>query len=156
MTATPAKTVLSDREIRIEHTFRAPAARVFAAYTDPKQVPQWWGFPPGSLQVESMDVRVGGGFRFLQRLPDGTTLASRGSYLEVRPVTRLVYTFQMEGMAGDPVKTTVDLAERDGGTALTLTLEFPSREVRDVAMRHGAAAGAKASVLSLAKFLGDA
>lgn len=152
----PAKTVLSDREIRIEHTFRSPAAKVFAAYTDPKQVAQWWGSPKGRFQVDRMDVRTGGGFRFLQTLPDGSTMASSGSYVEVRPVTRLVYTFHIEGQPGAPVTTSVDLAETPAGTVLTLTLEFPSREARDAAAQYGASGGAKAALLALARFLGEA
>jgi uncharacterized protein YndB with AHSA1/START domain len=150
---TPNPNPVSDRAIVLTHTFRAPAAKVFAAYTDPKQVEQWWGFSTGSLQVERMDVRVGGGYRFLQRMPDGSTMASGGSYLEVKPVTRLVYTFQVEGQPGAPVTTTVDLAEGAEGTTLTLTLEFPSKEARDAAAQYGAAGGAKAALKQLESFL---
>ncbi|MCA1812338.1 MAG: SRPBCC domain-containing protein [Halobacteriales archaeon] len=143
----------SDRAFTLTHTFRAPAARIFAAYTDPKQVAQWWD-PKGGLRVERMDVRVGGGFRYVQRAPDGGTMAFVGSYLEVKPVTRLVYTFQMEGQPGAPVTTTVDLAEAAGTTTLTLTLDFPSKEAHDAAMQYGAAAGAKIALDNLASFLG--
>ncbi|HJQ93400.1 MAG TPA: SRPBCC domain-containing protein [Candidatus Thermoplasmatota archaeon] len=145
--------MLPDRTIALRHAFRSPAAKVFAAYTDPKQVPQWWGFPKGSLQVDRMDVRPGGGFRFLQRMPDGTTMASVGSYLEVKPVTRLVYTFQVEGQPGAPVTTTVELAEMAGATTLTLTIEFPSKEACDAAVQYGAVGGAKAAMETLARFL---
>ena len=151
---TPTTKVLSDRAFAVTHTFRAPAARIFAAYTDAKQVPQWWGFPKGSLQVERMDVRNGGGFRFLQRMPDGSTMASSGSYLEVKPVTRLVYTFKVEGQPGAPVTTTVELVEAAGVTALTLTIEFPSKEAHDTAMQYGALGGAKAALAALAAYLG--
>jgi uncharacterized protein YndB with AHSA1/START domain len=145
---------LADRTIALTHTFGVPAAKVFAAYTDAKQVAQWWGFPKGSLKVDRVDVRPGGGFRFTQSLPDGRTLVSTGSYLEVKPVTRLVYTFKMEGMPGEPVTTTIELAEDAGRTTLTLTIEFPSKEAKDMAAKFGASAGAKASLLSLAEFLG--
>lgn len=145
--------VLADRTIAVTHTFRASAAKVFAAYTDPKQVPQWWGYPKGTLRVDHMDVRKGGGFRFVQNLPDGRTLVSTGTYLEVKPVALLVYTFKMEGMPGDPVTTTVALAEEAGATTLSMTIEFPSKEAKDTASKHGAAAGAKASLGSLAEYL---
>jgi uncharacterized protein YndB with AHSA1/START domain len=153
MTPTPTTTAISDREVRLVHTFRAPAARIFAAYTDPKQVPQWWGYPKGSLSVASMDVRVGGSYRFLQKWPDGRTMASIGSYLEVEPPTRLVYTFQIEGQPGTPVTTVVDLAEAEGKTTLTLTLRFGSKEAKDMAVQYGAVAGAKGAFLQLAEFV---
>lgn len=150
---TQSTKVLSDREVVITHEFDAPAAKVFAAYTDPKQVPQWWGSPKGALTVDRMDVRPGGGYRFLQRKPDGSTMASVGTYLEVKPVTRLVYTFQVEGQPGAPVVTTVDLAEAAGATTLTLTIEFPSKEARDVAVQYGAHGGAQAALKALAGFV---
>ncbi len=150
---TPTTKVVSDRAFTVTHTFRAPAARIFAAYTDPKQVPQWWD-TKGGLLVERMEVRVGGGYRYLKRLPDGTTMTFIGSYLEVKPVTRLVYTFQVEGKPGSPVTTTIELAEVAGATTLTLTTEFPSKQERDVAVQYGALAGAKAALNSLAAFLG--
>jgi uncharacterized protein YndB with AHSA1/START domain len=156
MTPPQSAKVLSDRSFAVTHTFRAPAAKVFAAYTDPKQVPQWWGFPKGSMQVDRMDVRPGGSFRFLQRLPDGSTMASVGSYLEVKPVTRLVYTFKIEGQPGVPVTTTVDLVESAGTTTLTLTLEFASKEAYDGAAKFGAFAGAKGALVQLDEFLQQA
>jgi uncharacterized protein YndB with AHSA1/START domain len=103
-----------------------------------------------------MEVRVGGGFRYVQTAPDGRTMAFLGSYLEVKPVTRLVYTFQMEGQPSPPVTTKVELAESAGTTTLTLTLEFASKEAHDMAAKYGAVAGAKAAMDNLAKFLGVA
>jgi uncharacterized protein YndB with AHSA1/START domain len=150
---TASKTALSDREVQLQHTIRAPAAKVFAAYTDPKQVPQWWGHPKGTLKVDRMDVRVGGSYRFLQPMANGQTLVSVGSYVEVKPVTRLVYTFQVEGQPGAPVTTIVELAESAGQTTLTLTLQFASRETKDMAVQYGAAAGAKGALHQLAQFV---
>ena len=145
----------SDRAFVLTRTLRAPAAKIFAAYADPKQLPQWWD-PKGGLRVERMDVRVGGGYRFIQRTPEGGTMAFVGSYLEVKPVTRLVYTFQMEGQPGAPVTTSVDLAEAAGTTTLTLTLEFVSKEALAVAVQYGAVGGAKSALEALAAFLGSA
>src|SRR5437879_892888 len=67
MPKTTQTRVLSDREFAIEHTFHAPAAKVFAAYTDPKVLPRWWAPPGGTIAVEKMDVRTGGSYRFVQR-----------------------------------------------------------------------------------------
>lgn len=152
MTTTNTTKPVSDRAFVLTHTFRSPAAKVFAAYTDPKQLPQWWA-PKGGLKVERMDVRVGGGYRYVQSTPDGRTMVFAGSYLEVRPVTRLVYTFHVEGQPGVPVTTTVELAESAGTTTLTLTTEFPSKEALAGAMQYGAVAGAKVALDHLAAFL---
>jgi len=144
--------VVSDREFVLEHTFQAPAAKVFAAYTDPNIVPKWWAPHGGSIRVEAMDVRPGGAWRFVHRMPNGHEMAFHGTYLEVRPVTRLVYTFATEGQPGE-IRATVELREQDGVTHLLLTNQCASKEARDGMVRYGAAAGAKAAWDCLAEVL---
>jgi uncharacterized protein YndB with AHSA1/START domain len=144
--------LVKERGFAIEHTFRAPAAKVFGAYTDPKLVPQWWAPKGTTMTVEAMDVRPGGAYRFVQRQADGTELVFVGKYLEVDPVTHLVYTFTVEGQGGE-VTTTVDLRETPAGTVMTLTNVFASKEARDAAMQYGAEAGARSAMGALDAFL---
>lgn len=145
--------VVSEREFVLEHTFRAPAAKVFAAYTDPKLIPMWWAPKGGSIRVDTMDVRPGGAWRFVQKMPNGYEVVFHGTYLEVKPVTRLVYTFATEGQPGSEIRATVELAEKDDLTHLVLTNLCSSKEARDGMLSYGAAAGAKASWDQLAKVL---
>jgi uncharacterized protein YndB with AHSA1/START domain len=152
----PTARVLSDREFVLEHTFHAPAAKVFAAYTDPELVPLWWAPKGGSLRVEAMDVRPGGRFRYHQRMPNGQAMTFSGDYLEVQPVTRLVYTFRTEEFPGSEVTATVELREADGVTHLTLTNLCASKEARDNMVQYGAAAGAKAAWDRLGELLAKA
>lgn len=147
---------LSDREFVLEHTFHAPAAKVFAAYVDPKLIAQWWAPKGGAIRVDTMDVRPGGAWRFVQRNPNGPETVFGGTYLEVKPVHRLVYTFQVEGQPGGPLTATVDLKESGGVTRLTLTNLCPTKEVRDAMVNYGAAAGAKVAWDRLAALLGGA
>jgi uncharacterized protein YndB with AHSA1/START domain len=55
-------TVISDaeREIVLSRVFDAPRKMVWEAWTDPKQVAQWWGPNGFSTTIEEMDVRPGG------------------------------------------------------------------------------------------------
>lgn len=152
MPAPQTTKTLSDREIVITHDFDAPAAKVFAAYTDPKQVPKWWGPRGNGVRVEHMDVRPGGAWRFVQKGHDGKDFASFGKYVEVTPVTRLVYTFQADGMPNQVV-TTVELREAGGKTRMTLTLLAESKEMRDNMAKYGAAGGAKAAAVQLGEYL---
>jgi uncharacterized protein YndB with AHSA1/START domain len=153
MPETTKTRVLSDREFAIEHTFHAPAAKVFAAYTDPKIVPLWWAPPGGTIAVEKMDVRPGGSYRFLQRA-FGQEMVFIGRYLEVSPVTRLVYTFAVEGQ-GDEVTTTVELTEREGVTHGVMVNRFVSKQAHDTAVKYGAEGGARAAWDQLEKVLGS-
>jgi uncharacterized protein YndB with AHSA1/START domain len=115
----------SDRELVVTRIFSAPPRIVFEAWTKPQLFRRWW--LPKSLGMVlrscEMDVRVGGGYRLVFE-PDG--VAFFGTYLEVTPPSRLVWTND-EGSEGGPV-TTVTFAERDGETLLVIHERHPSKE----------------------------
>jgi uncharacterized protein YndB with AHSA1/START domain len=69
---TATVTTPTDREIHIERVFDAPRDRVFAAFTDPKLIPEWWGPRDTTTVVDQMDVRAGGSWRFVMRNSDGS------------------------------------------------------------------------------------
>ena len=122
-------TTPTETEIRVEREFDAPREHVFAVYTNPELIPQWWG---DGTTVEEMDVRPGGRWRFNTGYG-----AVEGEFHEVVPPERIVQTFQ------NHVQTLEfeDLGER---TKLTQTMRFGSAEERDTTMSYGVEAGAKA------------
>jgi uncharacterized protein YndB with AHSA1/START domain len=122
-------TTPNELEIRVERVFDAPRAHVYAVWTDPQLIPEWWG--DGTV-VEQMDVRPGGAYRF--RTPHGVV---EGEFREVNPPERLVQTFQnhLQTLEFE------DLGER---TKLTETMRFATTEERDTTMAYGVAEGAKA------------
>ena len=135
----PAATVTTptDREIHVVREFDAPRDRVFAAYTDPELIPEWWGMRDTTTIVDQMDVRAGGSWRFVTRSQDGTETAFRGTYREVTPPERIVQTFEWEGMPGYvSVETAMfeDLGER---TRVTTTSIFHTTEERDGMLESG-------------------
>ena len=97
---TATVTTPAEREIRIERVFNAPRDRVFALYTDPELIPEWWGPYGTTAVVDEMDVRTGGRWRFVVRTSDGSESGFRGAYREVTPPERIVQTFEWEPMAG--------------------------------------------------------
>jgi len=134
-------TTPGDREIRIERVFDAPRDRVFAAYTDPELVPEWWGPRGTTTIVDRMEVRAGGAWRFVGREADGSENAFRGTYREITPPERIVQTFEWEGMPGHvSVETAVfeDLGDR---TRVTTTSIFHTPEERDGMLGSGMEGG---------------
>ena len=83
----------SERELVTTRTFNAPARIVFEAWTRPELFRQWW--VPKSMGMSllscEMDVRVGGQYRLVFRHED-STMEFFGTYLEVTPHSRLVWT----------------------------------------------------------------
>ncbi|HWX96347.1 MAG TPA: SRPBCC family protein [Solirubrobacteraceae bacterium] len=138
--ASTAATVLStpsDREIVSERIFDAPRARVFAAYTDPELIPEWWGPRSMTTTVDQMDVRAGGAWRFLTRDPDGEEIGFRGVYREVTPPERIVQTFEWEGMPGHVIVDTATFEDLGGRTKVTTVSLFHTTEERDGMLASG-------------------
>ena len=116
-----------DREIVVTRTFDAPARIVFEAWTRPELFKQWWVPKSSGLKLQSFDqdVRVGGGYRVVFDLGDSKTMAFFGTYLEVVPSSRLVWTNEE---SEDGAVTTVTFEEKAGKTHLTLTETYPTKE----------------------------
>lgn len=120
----------SEREIVVRRTVNAPAHLVFEAWTQAELFRRWWVPKSFGLTLLSceMDVRPGGQYR-LAFLHGTSTMEFFGTYLEVTPHSRLVWTNE-EGDAGQTI-TTVTFEEVAGKTLLTVHDLYPSKEAVD-------------------------
>ena len=139
-------TLPSDREIGITRVFDAPAELVFHAWTTPELVRQWWGWESSTLVVCDIDLRVGGGWRYVTREADGTEHGWHGTYLEIDRPWRLGSTEVYEGYPDGEARNTLTLTERDGATVMEVTVLHSSRENRDGHLRSGMEAGMQHSL----------
>lgn len=123
----PADTEKKDLELQVRRILNAPRERVFQAWTDARQMSQW--FRPrresSDAKVE-MDARPGGAYSITVVNAQGQSHTARGVFKEVRPPERLVFTWQLEGktdLPGAELETlvTVELHDRGGKTELVLT-----------------------------------
>ena len=122
----------SELELVVTRTVNAPARLVFEAWTKAELFRRWW--VPKSYGVTllscEMDVRVGGRYRLVFPHED-STMEFFGTYLEVTPHTRLMWTNE-EGGEGGPV-TTVTFEEKGGKTLLVMHELYSSKEALDAA-----------------------
>jgi uncharacterized protein YndB with AHSA1/START domain len=116
--------------VHVARTFPAPREQVFRAWTESEAVVQWFGGPLGSTESVEADVRVGGSYRITFKAPPTRRKVYLvGTFLEVEPPERLVYTFAWEKMPllafrmGDS-KVTVQFREQGSGTEVRLTHEL--------------------------------
>lgn len=123
----------SDREVVVTRTFDAPARLVFEAWTKPDLFEKWWVPRSMGMTLRSceLDVRTGGTYRLVFGEDPSSTMAFYGTYLEVVPDERIVWTNEESGEAGSV--TTVTLEERDGTTLLVLSELYPTKEALDEA-----------------------
>ncbi len=122
MTAIETKP-LAEREVTITRVLHAPRALVFAAWTEPKHLAQWWGPKGFTNPVCQIDARVGGALRIHMRAPDGAIYPMQGVIRELVAPERLVFTNIAVDAAGRHLLeglTTVTFADEQGKTRLTM------------------------------------
>ena len=151
-TGTLQVTTPSDREIVLTRVFNAPRRMVFEAFSKPELLRQWFGPHGWSLSVCEVDLRVGGGFRFVMKGPQGEEMGMRGSYKEIAPPERSIHMESFDDFPGESQVTTV-FVEKDGKTTMTATVLYESKEVRDAVIQTGMERGAAETYDRLAEFL---
>jgi uncharacterized protein YndB with AHSA1/START domain len=148
----------ADREIVLARTFDAPRELVFDAWTDPKQIVQWWGPTGFTTTTDEMDVKPGGVWRFVMHGPDGTDYKNKIIFIEVVRPERLIYRHAGDAEI-DPVRfhVTVTFAAQGSKTRLTMASIFETAEERNrVVEKYGAIEGGKQTLGRLAEHLARA
>jgi len=159
MPASPAKassalivTTPSDREIMLTRVFDAPRRLVFEAWTKPDHLVHWFGQFGWTLPVCTVDLRVGGAWRFVMRGPTSQEVGMRGVYQEITPYERLVSRESFDDYPGESLNT-MTFVENGGKTTLTTRVLYPSKETRDAVIGMGMERGAGECHDRLAKHL---
>jgi uncharacterized protein YndB with AHSA1/START domain len=151
-TGTLKITLSGNNEIVMTRVFDAPRALVYDAFVKPELLRRWFGPRGHSLEVCEVDHRVGGGFRFVLRKPDGGLMGMRGKYVELAPPDRSVHMESFDDFPGEAQVTTV-FVEKDGKTTMTATVGYGSQEVCDMVLKSGMEHGAAESYDRLAELL---
>lgn len=130
----------SERELVVKRAIDGPARLVFEAWTKAELFQRWWVPKSFGLTLLSceLDVRVGGQYRLVFQHGD-STMAFFGTYLEVTPPSRLVWTNE-EGEDGQTV-TTVTFEEKGSKTLVVVHDLYASKEALDAAIASGSTGG---------------
>ncbi len=114
--------------LQLSKIIKAPRSRAFAAWTEPAELMQW--FAPGPMQPDSVsvDLRVGGVFRWAICAPSQPTgqrinVVFSGQFLAIRADELLQFTWQSEGNPDDHTLVTVSFADVEGGTEVAISQE---------------------------------
>ncbi len=123
------------RSLEIRRFINAPRDGVYAAWTDPVQLKEWWG--PKEVQTLKIiaDTRVGGKYRWDLVNQEGEEMSVYGEYQELIPGRKIVFTWKWdddEAWENCTSTVSVEFSDRDGGTELRLThVQLPSEASRD-------------------------
>jgi uncharacterized protein YndB with AHSA1/START domain len=150
------------RAIVATRVFDAPRELVFAAWSDPAHLAQWWGPNGFTTSTSSFDMRPGGVWRFVMHGPDDRDFQNQITYEEVVRPERIVYRHG-GGEDVEPVqfKTTVTFENIAGGsqrkTRIIMRIDFPSPAERERVIReYGADKGLAQTLTRLSEYVAGA
>jgi uncharacterized protein YndB with AHSA1/START domain len=123
----------ADHELVLTRLIDAPRAKLFRCWTEPGLLKQWFAPFPYTTPVAEVDLRVGGATHMVMRSPDGHEIPCPGTYLEVVPDRKLVFTDAYMGdwmpKNGKPFMTAIiTFDDEDGKTRYTARVRHWSAE----------------------------
>jgi len=129
-------------DLEVCRVIRAPRARVWRAWTDPRRLEQWWVPAPALCRVEALELAPGGSFRTRIREGAGEFEPHMNAcVLAVDQGCRIVFTDALLGgwRPSDAPFMTAVITMRDhaGGTEYFARAMHRSREDRDTHERLG-------------------
>jgi uncharacterized protein YndB with AHSA1/START domain len=143
-------TTPTDRDILLMRGFDAPRAAVFEAWTKAEHVKHWWDPTGVPLSVCEIDLRPNGAFRWVNSAQGGHVFA--GTYREITPPERLVFTVKIFPSRPDPL-TTLIFSDDGSKTKLTMRIECNSIEDRDALLQMRIDVGTGRTLENLAEYL---
>jgi len=142
------------REIVTVRTFKAPPAVVFAAFTAPESLAQWWGPNGFATTTLEMHFAVGGVWRFIMHGPDGTDYPNKITYTAIVPNELIEYDHNGDDDGPAHFHTIAQFRENNGGTELTFLAILPTVEAYEK-IKGFAVEGAQQTIARLALFVGE-
>jgi uncharacterized protein YndB with AHSA1/START domain len=140
-------------EIHLVRRYDAPVAAVWAAWTDPAQVAQWWGPRGFTLTTHAKDLRPGGHWTYTMHGPDGVNYPNKTIYHEVATERKLVYDHGGNDDRPPLFRVTALFRSDGGGTVLDMTMALASPEAATEIKRFIKKAGGDATWDRLAEYL---
>jgi uncharacterized protein YndB with AHSA1/START domain len=133
-------------ELRLSRVFDAPRSLVWEAWSKAEYVKRWFTPAPLTTPRCEVDLRTGGIFYLVMKMPDGVELPMDARFVEVVPLERIVFAATIHG--GVEVHTTVTFADEDAGTTRLDVHQVYSHETDAT---RGAPQGWKATLDQLAE-----
>jgi uncharacterized protein YndB with AHSA1/START domain len=129
-------------DLVLEREVPASVERLWAAWTTPEQLVQWFAPKPWTIAHAELDVRPGGKFHSVMRSPEGEEFPSTGCYLAVVEHELLVWTsalgpgYRPTPQADDDLPFTAILTFEDNGSGGTRYRAIAAHPDEALTKRH--------------------
>jgi uncharacterized protein YndB with AHSA1/START domain len=145
--------ILDDTHVRITRLIDGPRELVWRAHHEPELIRKWMLGPDGwTMPVAEVDASVGGSYRYEwepQAGQPGERFGFEGETLLSDPPRRAVTSERMIGVEGPGTLNDMSLYEEDGVTLLTVLIEYPDKDTRDMILATGMVDGMESSYARL-------
>lgn len=95
-----SQTPVAEKEVSFVRVLDAPRDLVWKVWTEPEHLSVWWGPHGFTNPVCEVDLRPGGRLLIHMRGPDGNTHPMDGTFHEIVPPERLVFTSSVPNPEG--------------------------------------------------------
>src|SRR5688572_8415747 len=85
-----AENDLAKRTLSLKRTFDVPVELVWEAWTEPGHIAKWWAPKGMEVTVEEHNFKIGGKWRYIMPMPDGSKFISEGQYSEIVELQKIV------------------------------------------------------------------
>ena len=128
----PSAATAEGKEFIISRVIDAPLERVWKAWTDAKQLKNWWGPKGFEIVSTKVNLRPGGIFHYHLRSADDQDMWGKFTYHEIVPQKRLVFVVSFSDEAGGVTRhplhekwpltilSSVTFAQANGRTPVTV------------------------------------
>jgi uncharacterized protein YndB with AHSA1/START domain len=140
-------------DIQLTRIFNAPVQAVWDAWTDPKQVAQWWGPRGFTITTHSKDIRPGGSWKYTMHGPDGVDYPNITKYYEVEDCKKLVYDHGGNENQPPMFRVTVHFSEVKDKTKMEMTMTLPNPEAAEQTRQFIKRAGGDSTWDRLAEYV---
>ena len=142
-----------NRTMILERIIAAPAATLWAAWSDPAALPQWWGPEGFSCRTRRIDLRAGGEWVFDMIGPDGTVYPNHHRYHRFDLEGGIDYTLLWGEDGPKHADASARFADMGGRTKVTLTMTFVTVDEYEAAKGFGAVELGQQTMGKLARFV---
>ncbi|WP_439591235.1 SRPBCC family protein [Microbacterium sp.] len=145
--------ILDDQHVRITRLIDGPRDLVWRAHTEPELMKKWLLGPDGwRMSVCEFEPVAGTTYRYAWEPvgdAEGEAFGFDGEILHAEPQRRLVNTEHMTGTDYPATLNDMNLEEEDGATLITLYIEYPDAQTRDMVLATGMTDGMETSYARL-------
>ena len=120
---------VNNRTLTIRRTFSAPVKLVWEAWTQPEHIAQWWGPKGMPMTIVEHNFKVGGRWKYVMPMPNGSEFVSEGQYSEIIKFKKIVTSANFRPMTeGVEIKV---LFEKNGDkTTFIFSVIHPTEEYK--------------------------